>query len=347
MDARRLEPALTLPTALATVLSLVGLAERPPGYDERVTARLVTAEAEVFAERILGDQLFGALYYLLARGWSTFGSDPFTLRVLSVLFAVATVPLCYLVARRLFGRWVAAVTATLLAMHPLFIRYAQEARPYALVLFLVTLATYLLLRALDHPSHGRWLAYGLVAAVAIYAHLFAALVVTAHLLTLIVRRPLPRRGVAIIVAVAVAVAPFAIPVAFEGPERSFIPATSLPWIRTVGDQLAGGFGMWPPVYALVAAALCGVAVLAWRPRTPALVCLAWLAVPVVLVVGVSLVKPMLLARYLIVVLPALVMLVAAGIAMIRPREARYPVVLVLVGLAAVRLGWWYAGAPEL
>jgi hypothetical protein len=41
------------------------------------------------------------------------------------------------------------------------------------------------------------------------------------------------------------------------------------------------------------------------------------------------------------------MLVAAGIASIRPRGARVPAFVLVLSFEATRLAWWYAGAPEL
>jgi hypothetical protein len=51
----------------------------------------------------------------------------------------------------------------------------------------------------------------------------------------------------------------------------------------------------------------------------AVIILLWLFVPVAIVLAVSLARPLLIGRYLIVVLPAYVLLFAEGLAWLRPR----------------------------
>src|SRR4029453_16482308 len=64
--------------------------------------------------------------------------------------------------------------------------------PYAFAVFLVVSATYLFVLALDHPSILRWIAYGGLSALAIWAHAFSAGVIAAHILSLAFRRTRPR-----------------------------------------------------------------------------------------------------------------------------------------------------------
>jgi hypothetical protein len=62
--------------------------------------------------------------------------------------------------------------------------------------------------------------------------------------------------------------------------------------------------------------------------------LTWLFLPVVLAFGVSLVKPIFIAYYLIVCLPALVLLAAVGLASIRNRWVFVSALTVVVALAS-------------
>ena len=90
-----------------------------------------------------------SLYHVLLHAWLNVGESEFAVRALSLLFAAAAPPTLYLLVRRLFDTRTAVVAAVLLAVNAYFLRYAQEARSYALLVFLVTLSTYLLVVAVD------------------------------------------------------------------------------------------------------------------------------------------------------------------------------------------------------
>src|SRR5437879_7948044 len=82
-----------------------------------------------------------SLYYLLLRIWLRFGQGEFFIRSLSVVIAVATLPAIYWLARLLYDRRVALMAAGLFAFNAYSVRYAQEARSYALFLLLATVSS--------------------------------------------------------------------------------------------------------------------------------------------------------------------------------------------------------------
>ncbi len=79
------------------------------------------------------------LYYWLLSLWvKVFGSSENGLRSLSAVVSAATVGLTFDLGRRLFGRVAGLLAAFLLAVAPLAVYYAQEARMYALLTFWAT-----------------------------------------------------------------------------------------------------------------------------------------------------------------------------------------------------------------
>ena len=66
-------------------------------------------------------------------------------------------------------------------------RFAQEIRFYAPAVLVATLATLLLLRALDRPSALRWVGYGTSLALLGYIDLVALSVVAGHAVGVVVR----------------------------------------------------------------------------------------------------------------------------------------------------------------
>jgi mannosyltransferase len=96
------------------------------------------------------------------------------LRYPSVLLGIMAVSAVYIFGRVAFGRSVGVVSAGLLAISPLHVYYSREARTYALVSLLMTLALCCLLTAVRRPANGTrvWGAYGLLATASLYAHYY-------------------------------------------------------------------------------------------------------------------------------------------------------------------------------
>ncbi len=123
----------------------------------------------------------GPLYILLLRAWSDLtGQSEFALRFFSVLPSVLAVPLLFLLGRRLLGARAGVIAALLLTFSTYALWYAQMVRMYSLVLLLAVLSSYLLLRALERPQVRWWAAYTAATTVAMYTHVFGALLIPWH-----------------------------------------------------------------------------------------------------------------------------------------------------------------------
>jgi mannosyltransferase len=97
------------------------------------------------------------LYYVLLHGWiSLFGSGDVAVRALSGLFAVATLPVAWVIGRRRGGTRLAWVFTAVLALSPFALRYATETRMYSL-LMLGVLVLYLLLDDVVARQERGWL----------------------------------------------------------------------------------------------------------------------------------------------------------------------------------------------
>jgi hypothetical protein len=130
----------------------------------------------------------------VAAGGGLWGWSEWALRWPSAAAATVAVALLARVAMLLRPRpapgahamprdWSPFWAALLLALHPLLIYYAQEARMYALLLALLLAAAVALAPALQAPvGRRRWLLYTLWATLALYTHYFAAFVLLAFAL---------------------------------------------------------------------------------------------------------------------------------------------------------------------
>ncbi len=117
-------------------------------------------------------------YFILARMGVRLTNDMITgTRGVSLVFGIAGLPVIYWLAWELFREQRAAWFASAItAVSPFFIRYAQEARPYSVWVFLVMVSSALLLWAIRKPSLMRWAVYALASTLMLYAHSFALLV---------------------------------------------------------------------------------------------------------------------------------------------------------------------------
>ena len=92
------------------------------------------------------------LYYVLLHSWmERYGDMPYYVRLFSALFGTATIPVMYLIGRRLSGVVVGLAAAVFLALSLFNIAYAQEARMYTLLTFNAAVAIYALARLLTDP----------------------------------------------------------------------------------------------------------------------------------------------------------------------------------------------------
>jgi mannosyltransferase len=291
-----------------------------------------------------------ALYYVFLHLWlhAGLGDSEAAIRTLSAIFAVLTVPLIYLLGSRLFGPWSGALAAVLFASNSFIVEYAQQARSYALVTFLVTLSSYLFVIELERPSRRSRVGYVLVSALAVYAQFFAVWVLIAQALALaaVRRGSIGRRWKGSFGMILILCIPAAGQILrFRHGTIDWIPQPTLSRFGGTLDLLAGG--SWLLLLLALAATTyaCLHAIRSGRNRWQTGFVLTWLFVPVVFVFVLSYVTPLLVARYLIVVVPALSLATGSGLCALasgrRLRVAAAAGVVGLLALSGVQLHRWY------
>lgn len=158
-------------------------------YDELIMARITTGTWSGLWTEIMNGR--PPVYLIAGALWSScFGTSDTALRSLSAAMGVATVPLLFLVGRRLFNPRVGLIAALLLSVSPFQVYYSQENRYYALLLLLSTASMWLVLKALrvgesdaKRPGHDVpaersalawwvWPGYLVTSVLAFYTHTF-------------------------------------------------------------------------------------------------------------------------------------------------------------------------------
>ena len=309
---------------LLTVLSLHQLGRYSFWRDEVASVLYSAAPLSdllviVGRNRDVVDVPFMATYSLLLHFWLGFSETEAQIRLLSVLAGVATTIPIYFIGRRLAGWSAGTLAALVFATAPFVIEWNQEARSYSLAMFASATLTLLLLRALEHASVFRWLLYGLVGALALYVHFFVGFVLATHAAYVLVTRswhPL-RPLVAAVVPLGIAALPLPFLIGEYGSAYSWIRPVTIWEIRHTLEILAGGI---PVLVAMVA--LATVAVVSHRRDRRVGLVLAAALVPIVAAILISVFRPMLQARYLVVCLPLMAILAGVGLAAVRPLAAR-------------------------
>ena len=203
-------------------------------------------------------------YYLLLHLWiMAFGDSADAMRSLSVLAMAAAAACVTLVGRALAGPRAGLFSGLVFALVPSVSRFAQEVRFYSLEVLIATLATLLLLRALDRPSARRWLAYAVCLALLGYIDLVALSVVAGHAAGVALRWRQDRDNRQLWFAGAAAAAlASCLPLAVLGSAQA---ADQVKWIPRPGLDLAAFsfFGRDLFYSTSVAAALIVLALLAW------------------------------------------------------------------------------------
>ena len=354
---------------LALTLRLLGLESQSLWVDEVVTWK--------GAQLPLGDLLSLRSYYAMAHSLyfammhgviSLLGDGEPALRLPSVLFGAASVPLLYVIGRDWLGHRVGLAAALLLAVSPLHLYYSQEARPYAAVVCFTLASMVCLNRVLEGRRGFGWqVGFAVFFAAMLFCHPIALAFVPVIVLQIILLRErltlAPVRGVLIGAGVATAALLLVLtalppirPVAVESRGLAALPYTV--WAFSVGYSLGPSVRalhstepmrialQHAPLIAGVLLLTGGLALLGaigvWRrSRTRLAILLVWLVGPIGFVwVGAAVTGHPYNVRYVIPAFPAFLLLLACGIESFMSNKARAMAWTAVLALFAVSL-WNY------
>jgi mannosyltransferase len=333
-------PAALL-AALGTVLLLPGHAL---WFDELFTAevgRLPLGEilAAVTSGQGTASYLAGvppsynAPYYLVVCAWTSLpglGGDT-SLRVLSLLATAGGLTLITRGVTRLAGRATGVLAGLVLACSPLLLEQSVEARSYGLAVLATGGAFLGLVRWLQKPPRGLLL-FGLAGAGMGLAHWYAVTVLAAFVVAALLLRG--RRAWPVVLVAAAAVVPTLLLVATN--LLNGTGSRNAEHLRDTDGTLAEravtawAGGVTPALYLTVGLAVLG----GLKARGVRVAGIAWVLVPLLMLLVAELVRPVYLPRYLLAGLLGLGILAAAG-AMTVPRVARIPVAALLLGCSVL------------
>lgn len=344
---------VALPSLLGLALCLYQITTRSLWLDESATVAIASQHGSAFGAALSHDGGNMLAYYALLHvliGW--FGSGALVIRLPAAIAAAATVGLVGLLGLRLADRRVAAVAGLLTAVSLSLVYWGQNARGYTPMIALVAASFLALLAILERRGRwAPWIGYVACTTAAVYMGLEAALIVPAQLLALVWFRDRWRPVLTGVVVTAACCIPLAVLAADRGSGQLFwVPAPSLRVLKQVLHALASS-GLQPSFYTSTSTALLVLTLLVlvagaartwtiWRTeggdaaRRPGTI-VAWLLVPAVAALIESAVgQSIFQARYLLVSLPAVSLLLAWTLVDRRVLSAPRPVRLLSLGLLA-------------
>lgn len=285
------------------------------------------------------------LYYITAHLWTQiFGLSEIALRSLSTLFWLVTAIFTAKIAHHLWkNKKITFIAFALTLLNPFLFQYAFEARMYAILAMTSTIATYYFLKK-DHT------AYIISAVASLYCHHFSLFVIFWHFLWTLGNYLKNKKN-------------------FYSHFKPFllIGLLYLPWLPFMYRQtimvVDKGFWLGKPILKDLPAlgikfiaglnknpiqSFIGIAFFAtlffrrWRlkdSKTNFLI--GWLVVPTLIVFLLSqVVQPIFYDRYLINLIPALMLILASN-----HRRFISPVCLIILILLLFRLNWWFFTTP--
>lgn len=286
------------------------------------------------------------IFYLLLWGWVRLAGDSeFSGRFVAVWWGVLAIAIIYRLGRQLAGRRTGLLGAFLLSINPFFVNYIQQARMYSMMVALSMASVWFFAglgseQAGDRPVESfrrwlpLWLAYYFTTLLAVATHFFAFFIVALQNVVWLAmnrRRPWRLRPWLIVQgALLLCYLPWVL-VAYPTLATYTNPMVRQAGLNQVFFRTLGTFVLGedpnPAEPFLMAGAIALLLAGLWRayrhkPLFPVeagrAADLAWLIPaylfgPMILVYLVSLVRPMFFERYMMVVLPAYLLLLAFGL----------------------------------
>lgn len=283
------------------------------------------------------------------------GSLPLAVRTLSAFIGTLTIPVVYVLGRRVFGLTVGTVAAVLAAVSPVLVYYSQETRMYGLVTLLAAASVYWALCVFQESRSARaWLAYVLTTLAATYTHYYAFFVILAQnlviVLVLLRRRDWAAMGRWLLAqaVIVLAYAPWIVVQTgfLSGKASARFEEWDLGTALRIAGETFGAFGAGLAVPAtgtrvvvllFLLAIVVGLLALFRRRQPEPWLIVAYLLLPLLQAWVVNPIMPFFYSRYLLLIAPAFYILATWGVVawghLWRPLSA--------LGAAALLLGSAY------
>lgn len=329
---RQSQHLLTRPWAAEGLVGLIcavvfswWVARPSPWWDEAVTRDVTSRSVGNILDLSETVDLVHTTYYLIVHALLGTSSTVTPIRVISVAAATVTGVLLVRLGRELGSGRVGLVAGLLWVIGPLATRYAQEARPYAMVAMTATAATLALVRVCRKPwRRRRWAAYVACLVALGLLNLIGLTVLAAHVCYVLATsagRVQRRWGLAVALAL-VLLSPM---LWFAGQQSGQVSWLPVPTLQRLTAFFEAQYEVTWIVLGLLVLAIAGIARGTHRPALG--LGLAWAILPPALLWTISQVHPLYDWRYVFFAVPGSALALASLATLLR---ARHVVIVLLV-----------------
>ena len=340
-------------TAAVAVFLLLRLTAWPPHEDETLALFVGRNSLGGLFHTVQTERGGAPLHFLFAWLVVHLGGGLVGLRLFSALFAVASVPVVALLARRIAGAVPALIATTLVSASWMLLFHGIYGRMYSLFLLTSAVSYLACLDAVARGGGRRWALWALAVLLTVATHPYGALVLASQVVYVLARAR-TRDALLAIGSVALLGTPFwysdlVLAGRFDvgvgsGGKKLDGPSAVLDYLFRVAGDFTVGYTL--AIVAVLVVAAVGARVLRLRDRNAALLTACVIGVPTAAFLlgrfGES-TSPE--SRHLIFVLPFFAVLVALGLMQLTRRSVPLLVAAVVV-LAGAELAWgWDKTAP--
>jgi 4-amino-4-deoxy-L-arabinose transferase-like glycosyltransferase len=340
---------LTFLTLLALGLRLYGLDKESFWFDDSFSALIATQPLSISFQSLLEEGLHHSpLFYILLRPFASLGFSEFNIRLLPVLLGVISVPMIAELGRVIHSTRVGILVACLLVINPFHAWYSREARMYSLLFLASTGSMLFFCKYFFQKANWRnWIGMAFFTAIGLNTHHFAFYLPLIQfffiLSTFKQNYPLFRYWVFAQIFAGLSLLPWLYVVIRNG---QYFASSATQLTPILGDILTTlwnfsiGYTQEITVMVLFSLGLMVfIFIFGFGSITPQkLLLLIWLVVPIVMTYLISLRLPMYVDRYLIISLPAFLLILAISMFGINNSVWRW--IIGLLVISTMLLGLW-------
>ncbi len=337
---------------------LVQLTAWPPHEDETLALFVGRKSIPGLFDTVL-DQRGGApLHFLFAWIVAHAGGGLVGIRLVSAIFATATIPIVALLGSRIAGRATGLAATVLCSASWMLLFHGVYGRMYSLFLFTSALSFLALLNATEKRTRRTWALWALATLLCVAAHPYGAIVLaTQGAYVVLTRVPLrivvPAFGTVLVLGIPFWRTDLVLAGRFDvgvgnGSTTLGSPASIASYLKIVAGDFTSGYT--PVITIILLLALVGFLSLARRKPRGAVLVASVVVVPLVALILAKLGSAAPMSRHLIFILPFFALVVAEGVIRFASRGKRWAPLIVVLGILALlpaEIAWGMHRTPEL
>lgn len=281
---------------------------------------LVASPGGLETIRITSADYSPPLYYLFLHYWIlVFGKAEITIRALSLIFFIGFLYIFYQFAKAVFKDSWAKVSLLLVALNPMLVYYAFEARGYSLNILTTTASMYYFYIYKPLP-------YIISTTLALYTHPYTVFVPIVQGLYLLISKKLSKEKIIMIAIPFILYTPWMLVIADQltRTEKMWMWPINLTLVRSVLGNLLIGYEGTPGFLWNYTAILSGIVLVLYifaistkKRFKQNILFFLWVFVPLTIVLTISYFKPIFVNRYVITVSSAQILLLSVALKSIK------------------------------